>query len=128
MGWPKGLLLSLTLWVSREKLRDPSLLSLSLSFSHCYLTRIHMLRRICQIFDGNSPLLPLNLWDWSYCKRSSFNFEPAVANGIMQRDYGNGGKERREAPTAIAKAVGVLWVSLSLYIYIYISIYLSLSI
>ncbi len=75
MGWQKLLLLSLKLRgsggklpvssgklrVSSGKLRGPLSLSLSLSFSHYSLTRTHTLHIIYQIFDGNSPLLPLNL-------------------------------------------------------------------
>ncbi len=49
----------------------------------------------------------------------SSNFEPLDSNGIMQRDYGSGGEERREDAIVIAKAVGVLWTSLSLSIYLY---------
>ena len=36
----------------------------------------------------------------------AFEFEPLVANGIMQRDNGNGGKKRREAIVATAKVAG----------------------
>ena len=30
---------------------------------------------------------PRNLWDGSCCNRSSFEFEPLDANGIMLRDF-----------------------------------------
>ena len=46
-------------------------------------------RKIYQIFDGNLPQLPLNIWDVSRCDRLRFEFKPLVANGIMQRDCGS---------------------------------------
>jgi len=41
---------------------------------------------------SNLFFLLLNLWYGSWCNRPSFEFEPLVANGIMQWGYGSGGK------------------------------------
>ena len=42
--------------------------------------RFHSFRKIYQIFDGNSQLLPLYVLDRSCCNRSNFDFEPLQTN------------------------------------------------
>jgi hypothetical protein len=45
--------------------------------------KIHGYRKIYQTFDGNIPLLLLNLCDWICYNLPSFEFEPLVANRAM---------------------------------------------
>ncbi len=45
--------------------------------------KIHRYRTIYQIFHGNIPLLPLNLWDRISYNLSIFEFKPLVANKAM---------------------------------------------
>ena len=42
--------------------------------------RFHSFSKIYQMFDGNLPLLPLNVWDRSCSNRSNFDFEPLQIN------------------------------------------------
>jgi hypothetical protein len=56
----------------------------ALLVARAHTGKIHRYRKIRQIFDGNIPMLPLNLWDWICYNLSSFEFEPLVANKAMQ--------------------------------------------
>ncbi len=51
--------------------------------------KFHRGRKIYQIPDNNFPQLPLNLWDWICCNKSSFEFELLAEDGIMHLDYGS---------------------------------------
>jgi len=55
--------------------------------------RFHSFRKSYQNFDGNFPLLPLNVWDRSRCNRSNFDFEPLKTNSSGLRELiRSGGK------------------------------------
>jgi len=55
--------------------------------------RLISFRKSYQIFDGNFPLLPLNVWDRIYCNRLNFDLEPLKTNSSGLRELiRSGGK------------------------------------